>query len=530
MAAPFIPSGDDLRPFAAELWLIGGIAANLLVPFFNRRPNFWCAAVTLACLVLGIIALVVVGDRPALAGPHLHGMLLSDSIAWLWKIVLLGFVAGVVVLWIGHSGRSLRQGDGPEYFILLLGATLGMCLMASTTHLLMIFMAVAIASLPGYLLAGFAKQNKRSAEASLKYVLLGAVTSAILIYGTSFLYGLYGTLQLSEISPKLSGAAAAALAVALIGLLVGIGFKISAVPLHFWCPDVFEGAQIEVTTFLSVASKGAALILLLRIVQAMPVGHLAQIVGLIGAITATVGNTAAFTQNNIKRLLAYSSIAQAGYMMCLIAGVGGSENSPGGSDAISQALILYLVIYAVMNLGAFAAAAIVIRQHGERLENFAGLGRSSPLVAGSLFCCLVSLIGLPPLAGFGAKVNILWVLAGDGKLGAGLVVVIVLNTVLSAFYYFRIIRGMYLEPASDQSRTRRLFSRDPLGVLVTSVCAGGLVVLFFGFGPLYAVTAHRGKPTAPGLAEKHSSPDLFSGRPGGAPFSPVGMVPRWGYR
>jgi NADH-quinone oxidoreductase subunit N len=488
---PFIPSATDIRPFSAEIWLIGGIVANLLVPFFTRRANTACAVVTLGSLMLASASLFVVGTGPVVIGQHVSGLLMFDSTAFFWKTILLLFVFGVVVLWIGHTGRTLRAGDAPEFFVLLLGATLGMCLMASTTHLLMIFMAVAMASLPSYLLAGFAKQNKRAAEASLKYVLFGAVTGAIMIYGISFLYGLYGTLQLTDLATKLPTGGAAALAVAMAGLLIGIGFKISAVPLHFWCPDVFEGSTIEVTTFLSVASKGAALMLLLRIIETIGPGHFASVVGLLGALTATVGNVAAFTQTNIKRLLAYSSIAQAGYMLCLIsaAGAGGSV------DTISQALMLYLVIYAVTNLGAFAAAAVVIRQNGEHLENFAGLGRSSPLVAASFFCCLISLIGLPPFAGFGAKVNVLWVLAGNGAFGAILVAVIVLNTVLSAFYYFRIIRVMYLEPANDQSRARRLWTRDPLGVLVGSVCAAVLVLMFFAFGALYSITSH--KPSVP---------------------------------
>jgi NADH-quinone oxidoreductase subunit N len=489
-ADSFIPSAADIRPFAAEIWLIGGIAANLIVPFATRRPNFACAGATLIAIFFALASLLSTGAGTAVSGQHLHGLLMFDSTAYLWKVILLLFVCGVIVLWLGHSGRSLRHGDAPEFFVLLLGATLGMCLMASTTNLLMMFMAIAMASLPSYLLGGFAKQNRRAAEASLKYVLFGAVTGAILIYGMSFLYGLFGTLQLDELTGKLPSAGSAALAVGMVGLLIGIGFKISAVPLHFWCPDVFEGATIEVTTFLSVASKGAALVLLLRIVQTIGGGHFSTVVGMLGILTATVGNTAAFTQKNIKRLLAYSSIAQAGYMLCLVSGT--------PSDSIAQALIIYLAIYGVMNLGAFAIAAVVIRQNGEDLENFAGLGRSSPLVAGSFFCCLISLIGLPPFAGFGAKVNVLWVLAHGGGFGLLMVVAIVLNTVLSAFYYFRIIRSMYLQPVNDRSRTHKLFARDPLGVLIGSVCAGGLVVLFFAFGPLYSLTSHQSPPTPAG--------------------------------
>jgi NADH-quinone oxidoreductase subunit N len=233
------------------------------------------------------------------------------------------------------------------------------------------------------------------------------------------------------------------------------------------------------------------LVLLLRVVGTIGGAHAGIIVGALGVLTATVGNTAAFAQINIKRLLAYSSIAQAGYMMCLVSAAGGAERT-----AVTQALLLYLIIYAVMNLGAFAVAAVVIRQNGELLENFAGLARSSPLLAGAFFCALVSLIGLPPFAGFGAKVNVLWVLAHGGGFGLFLVLAIVLNTALSAFYYFRVIRVMYLEPANDRSRTGKLWSRDPLGILISSACAAGLVAMFFAFGALYSITSRHPTPAA----------------------------------
>ncbi len=501
--SPFIPDSDDLRPFSAEIWLIIGIAANLLLPLAVRRPNRVCAGVTLAVLLMGAGSLLGMGQGARWTGPHLRGLLLFDSTAYLWKLILLLFVAGVVLLWLDHSGRKLRQGDGPEFFVLLLGATLGMCLMGSTTNLLMVFMAIAMASLPSYLLAGFSKGSKRAAEASLKYVLFGAVTGAILIYGISFLYGMYGTLQLTELVAKAPVAGqSAVLSLGLIALVVGIGFKISAVPLHLWCPDVFEGASMEVTTFLSVASKGAALVLLLRLVQLMGGSHLGWLVGAAGALTATVGNAAAFAQTNIKRLLAYSSIAQAGYMLCLVA-VAGSEHAGAGSSAgsgtgsgtgsgagvIAQALLIYLMIYAVMNLGAFAIAAVVIRQSDERLESFAGLGRSSPFLAAAMFCCLISLIGLPPFGGFGAKLNGVWVIAQQGIFGRCLLTAVLLNTALSAFYYFRLIKIMYLQPAEKSAGQLRFWTRNPMGAVLGCGCAAALVLMFFGFGWLYTLTS-----------------------------------------
>src|SRR5207302_1959175 len=235
-------------------------------------------------------------------GERFKPMLVTDSVAYFWKVLLLLFVIGIVLMWFSTTADSMHEGDGPEFFTLLVGATLGMALMSSASNLLMLFMAVETASLPSYVLAGFRKTNRIGAEASLKYVLFGAATSAVMVYGVSMLYGLYGTLQVEELGrAMMASQTSALLAVAIFGLIVGIGFKISAVPFHFWCPDVFEGASIDVSAFLSVASKGAALMLLLRqlMVIADTLGYhnaphvslmaIAAALGVLGAITATVG-------------------------------------------------------------------------------------------------------------------------------------------------------------------------------------------------------------------------------------------------
>src|SRR3954463_12281637 len=278
---PFIPGWDaghglGMRPFVGELWLIGTIVAVLLTPFFTpRRLNVACALVTLAGLAMAFISVLAVNVDPDIVGVHFRGLLVSDQLAVLWKLMLLLFVMGIVLMWFSTTAGTMHEGDGPEFFTLLLGATLGMSLMASTANLLMLFMAVEMASLPSYVLAGFRKTHRVGAEASLKYVLFGAATSAVMVYGLSLLYGLYGTLQVDQIAIAMAKGGtvgignAALLAVAVFGLIVGVGFKISAVPFHFWCPDVFEGASIEVSAFLSVASKGAALALLLRVLMTM---------------------------------------------------------------------------------------------------------------------------------------------------------------------------------------------------------------------------------------------------------------------
>jgi NADH-quinone oxidoreductase subunit N len=487
IGVPYLPGAAELRPFAAELWLVGGIVANLLVPLFVRRPNLTCGVVTLAVLAGAVASLLLGWDAAAAPAEHLRGMLLSDDLSARWKAVLLPFVAGVVVLWMGHSRRSAAEQDGPPFLVLLLGATLGLSLMASTDHLLMIFLAVAMASLPSYALAGVRTGSRRASEAALKYVLFGAVVGAVLAYGLSFLYGLTGSLHLSALGTTSSSAA---LGVGLVGLAVGAGFKASAVPLHFWVPDVFEGAPIEVTAFLSVASKGAGLVLLLRVVQAasgvMP--SVPVVVGIVGAVTATVGNAAALSQRNVKRLLAYSSVAQAGYMLCALA-------VPGRAGPV---LIAYLAVYAVMNLGAFAVTATVVGRTGsESVDAFGGLGRSSPVLAGSMLACLVSLIGLPPVGGFWAKLGVLVVLGHGGRLGVALIAVIGVNTVVSAFYYFRLVRAMYLRPMGSQATVG---AWEPVGLWLGGACAAALAALFIAAGPLLGGASRGGPAPTPPLA------------------------------
>jgi NADH-quinone oxidoreductase subunit N len=429
----------------------------------------------------------------------------------------------------------MHEGDGPEYFTLLLAATLGMALMGSASNLLMLFMAVEMASLPSYVLAGFRKTHRIGAEASLKYVLFGAATSAVMAYGLSLLYGLYGTLQLytTQAGPGLAelmvvqGATSPLLVVAVFGLIVGVGFKISAVPFHFWCPDVFEGASIDVTTFLSVASKGAGLVLLLRVAMAVaeaagyqPIGvttWTAVVIGVLGSLTCTVGNTAAYFQNNIKRLLAYSSIAHAGYMLCAVSLlVRHGQDLPDPGNAAAQAVLVYLAVYVFMNLGAFTVAALVARQAGtEDLSGYRGLGRRSPLLAGCMTVFLLSLIGLPPLAGFWAKVNVLLVLIQNGGWWWVLVAVIGVNTIVSAFYYFRVIKPMYLESSDAPS-----FTPGPLGTGLGVACAVVLVVLFVGWNGVSSLSTAYSRLRPAGAPAAGAPPTTQPSPPG-----PVAAAP-----
>ena len=513
IGAPFIPhwneafphSGDGfLKPFVADLWLIVTIVAVLVTPFFTRKSNLACALVALAGLTGALLCLLVVGQGPEVVGVHFRGLLVIDGFAIFWKALLIVFVMGIILMWLSVSASGMHEGDGPEFFVLLLGATLGMSLMSSTSNLLMIFLAIELASLPSYVMAGFRKTHRVGAEASLKYVLFGAATSAIMVYGLSILYGMYGTLDMhgaGGIAAKMaaSNGGGALLAVSVFGLIVGIGFKISAVPFHFWCPDVFEGASIDVSAFLSVASKGAALTLLLRQLMLIAdafgyqnaphvsLAALAGVIGTIGAVTATVGNTAAFVQTNIKRLLAYSSIAHAGYMLCALSLLVSHNNHPitiGNVNSPAQAILLYLAVYMFMNLGAFTVAGLVYRQTGsELIADYSGLGRRSPVLAGCMFCCMVSLIGLPPFAGFVAKLNLMLVLINNGGYWWLLVAVIGVNTILSAFYYFRVIKAMFLRDNDEPA-----FVPNPLGTAIALCSAIMLLAMLVGYGPFTNLT------------------------------------------
>jgi NADH-quinone oxidoreductase subunit N len=505
ISRPYIPGWHDLGPFVAECCLTATLVALLIAPFFARRRNLVCFLVSLVGTTLALVCLLWFGIPAAHADqPPLNGILISDSFSMFWKAMLLVFTIGILLLWRGTTAAEMREGDAAEFLTLLIAATLGMCLMASTSNLLLIVMAVELASLPSYILAGFGKTHSRGAEASLKYVLFGAACSAVMIYGLTFLYGLYGTLDFAAISQRINAGAIAypaLLTIAFFGLLIGIGFKIAAVPFHFWCPDVFEGASIEVSAFLSVASKGAGLVLLLRLLMTLsdalqyrfeqPLIAIAWTIGIVGAITATVGNAGAFAQNNIKRLLAYSSIAHAGYMLCALSLVfnlnAHQTDAVTGINAPAQALLFYLAVYLFMNLGAFAVAGVVYRITGSHeLPAFNGLVRRNPVLAHSMLACMVSLIGLPPLGGFIAKLNLMLVLMNNGGAWWALVGVIAINSIASAFFYFRILRAMYLQPPGDQAA----FAGQPLGVAVAATCAIVLVVMFILANPINSLTRH----------------------------------------
>ena len=455
-----IPSWSDLHPFLPELVLLATISIVLLIPVFSPRKNNLAVGVAaafgvfIAILALLTIHITATGISPG--SSYFNAMLIMDPFAWFFKLAIFIFVLLVIALWAFTTRDTMGPGDGPEFFTLLLSATTGMALMGSTTNLLMIFLAVEMASLPSYILAGFRKTHRPGAEAALKYVVFGAVTSAVMLFGMSLLYGLTGSLDIATLAQAgiQSPATSAVVILGLVGILVGIGFKIAMVPMHFWAPDVFEGTHIDVAAFLSVASKAAGLTLLLRIVLAVTStttlagaatnAWLSPTLLILGGITCFWGNLAAYAQNNIKRLLAYSSIAHAGYMLL------GISVALGDSRLRSvEALLFYLFMYLFMNAGAFIAAAAIAQRLGtEDIRQYAGLGRRSMILALTMTVFLFSLIGIPPMIGFGAKLKLFIVLMqAHSTVGYIAIAILGVNTILAAFYYFRIIKAMWLTPS-----------------------------------------------------------------------------------
>jgi NADH-quinone oxidoreductase subunit N len=497
------PVAGDFFPYAPELAWVGVLCLLMIAPLIIGRNAKTTA--TLALIGIAVIAWFtwqVAGTvaaeptsrlSPPGEGQIATGILIADNLSIFFKMVLLVFLVGVTALW--WVGSSEKERNGPEFFVLLLASGLGMALMVSTQNLLMIVVAIEFASLPSYALVGFDKTNRRSAEASLKYMMFGAISAAVMLYGVSLLYGYFDTLNIAQIAAglgeKLTGPDAVVIGFGLFCFFVGIAFKISAVPFHFWCPDAFQGAKIEVTTWLSVASKAAGLLLLLRIVHVVSTaGHtgtltaLAWVIGIFAAVTCTYGNFAAYLQTSVTRLLAYSSIAHAGYML-MAAAIFVHPSEMESFPAIS-AVLAYVVIYMFMNLGAFGVTALVRWEHDgdDSLRAFSGLARRNLALAVPMIFCLVSLVGLPPFAGFVAKY---YLISALGEAGTGLcwalVVVAVINTLISLWYYMRVVVVMTLR---DEGKPA--FEAPAGGALLVNICGALLLVLLVLAQPLKART------------------------------------------
>jgi NADH-quinone oxidoreductase subunit N len=556
---PSVEGGNlilSLLNFAPEVVLCVGVVFLLLLRLFRTFDKTHMSGIALLFTLIALAVSIiqwngefgleepdkrfpswVFGDRGS-------GLLIYDHFTVYIRCFLYGFTA--LVIWLSMLTGIPDREDSADFYVLLLGSIIGMALMASSLHLLMVFIAIEMASLPSYALAGFLKGRRESSEAALKYVVYGGGAAGVMLYGISLLAGKFGTGYLPDIAAGFAMALRPGpegivtvdpiLILGTLFVLVGIAFKLAAVPFHFWCPDVFEGASAEVAGFLSVASKGAALALLARFTLMLGgldpvVGDTAQVANLpwmavirylvpalafFAALTATFGNLAAYRQTNLKRLLAYSTIAHAGYMMMALC----TMNRKG-----VEAMTFYLAAYLFMNLGAFAVVAFLRNQTGsEDLADFRGLVRRSPVLVVTLAFFLLSLLGLPPLVGFAAKFQVFAVLwtegqayyaAGQPGLGAtliGLLIIGGLNTVISAVYYIRVLKVMTLDTSVED------LEGGAAPRLRVPVLAGFYAVLLagatLGLGVLWDDLASYTKTTAARFRLKPGI-DVAQGPPGG---------------
>ena len=495
----------SLRIFTPELALSGGIVLMLLarlVGLDKQLPTHWIALwATLAAFAVALVYFFDFTRNDYGPVEFFQGLMVFDRLAACFRLGLLLFLVFVITLTV--LGGIPDREDAPDFYTLLLGAAVGMLIMGSANHLLMVFLGVEMASVPSYAMVGFLKGRRQSSEAALKFVVYGAGAAGVMLYGISLIAGMLGTAELPELASRLQalyagGQATLAdptvriLALGLLMTLAGFAFKLSVVPFHFWTPDAFHGAPAEIGGFLSVASKAAAFVLLVRVLLSvvdLPLGNelsgvsmtLGVGLGVIAAITATFGNLAAYAQTNMKRLLAYSTIAHAGYMLMAVAALvvlraGAESNTAEASFRSGRAvegLLYYLAAYLFMNLGAFAITALIRNEiFSEEIDDYRGLGYQAPVLAVGMGACLFSLVGLPPLGGFVGKLFVFASLYDAGSVHPamwGILAIGCLNTVFSLFYYLRVLKTMYLSERPAGARPVRVPVGSTAGVFVLLV-------------------------------------------------------------
>src|SRR5580765_311575 len=465
-----MPPGISLTDFyyiLPELVLTVGallvLSADVALPKSQRAALAWVTLLALGATAVSLLPFT--STRVEVA----HGLMAVDQFALFFKVIFLGSAAITVLMSIRYLAVD---GASPgEYYFLILCATLGMFVMAGGIDLITIFIGLETMAVSFYILAGFIKPNQRSNEAAVKYFLLGAFSLGILLYGMSLMYGLSGTTNLRTMATVFSGQEQdPRLVLAVILVVAGVGFKIAAVPFHMWAPDVYEGAPTPITAFLSVGSKAASFAMVIRIfVEGLPSMNAdwRLLFEVLAIVTMTVGNVAAVTQTNIKRMLAYSSIAHAGYI--LIGIVAWTPTNPRG---ITAALI-YLLIYSFMQLGAFAVVVMLRRQDvvGDELKDFSGLAFRNPFAAFAMLLFMLSLGGIPPTAGFMGK---FWLFSAaiDARY-YGLALIGVLNSAISLYYYIRIVVFMYLKKETIGSQP----TTSPALAVVLGVAVLGTLVI-----------------------------------------------------
>lgn len=476
---------DSLRWFAPESILVAGILAILLVDLVQRGSSRKTAgALALLTLVASGAALALTSDG---ASRGLFGGLIArDPFAdfWKWLFLLVTMAVGIIS---ARSKETIDYTDGdkdaPEYYALALTVCLGLFLMASATDLLMAYLSIEMVSILSFVMAGYKRRDRRSSEAALKYAIYGGVASGVMLYGLSLLYGMAGSTSLAAIrEAAVVNSSPATLILAVVLAMAGFGYKIASVPFHMWCPDVYEGAPTPVTAFFSVGPKAAGFALLMRFFTgAVPSEVFTEAGALFGAnpwpvflgaiavATMTLGNLVAIVQQNVKRMLAYSSIAHAGYVL-----LGLCVLTPSGQ----QAMMFYLVAYLFMNVGAFLVViALIEKGFGETVEDFKGLGYRAPFLGVTMAIFLFSLTGLPPTAGFAGKFLLFAsLLQKGGTLLVTLALIGLVNSAISLYYYARLLKAMYLDKPAEGAGAVEVDRQHSvvLGVLAVPVVLFGV--------------------------------------------------------
>ena len=474
-------SGQDFVTISPLVAAILTAAAILIVDLI--APGRSAVAVATSLVGLGITAALtlIVGVNPASA---FGGAYTVDALTTFLDVLFIVIIAMTIVF--GPDYLVPRGLPVAEFATILVFAMTGAMLIAASTDLLILFLGLELMVLPGYLLAGFHKTDGYSTEGAIKYFLLGSFSSAIFLFGLAFVWGLTGTTRVDEIAAALAGIVAGAaplspgLAMGLAFMTTGVAFKIAAVPFHYWTPDAYQGSPTPITGYLSVLPKVGAFALILRLfVEAL--APLADwwlpVMVVLAAATMTLGNLVALTQDNVKRMLAYSSIAHTGYMLVGLAAWAGD---PDGRLGGLEALLFYGAAYAFMNLGAFAVVAALQKRTGvtSSLATFAGLGRREPLLGILMTLFLLSLTGIPPTAGFFAKANIIIAAVQAGGPLTILAIIVVLNAAAAAFYYLRVVVYMFMRDSATETPALRHGA-----LLWSGLAAASALTILLGFFP-----------------------------------------------
>lgn len=445
----FVAPNIDYHAFGPELALVGALVAVLVVDLIKPDGNNPFLSSIAGLGVLGAMIPVITLATDGADRFLFDGAYVVDNFSLVLKALFL--VSGYVVILM--STNYIAEGDYAEgeYYFLLLSSLLGMTLMASARDLITVFIALELLSIPAYMLAGWRKRDLIGNEAGVKYYLMGVFASAVLLYGMSILFGVAGDTRLAEIGQAIAGGAGETplITLAIVFVVVGFAFKVSAVPFHTWAPDVYQGAPTPITAFLAVASKAAGFVALVQVVFIAFAGRsdiIQPLMWVLAAATMTIGNLIALRQTNVVRLLAYSGVAQAGFILAPLSV---------DSDLSLQAVITYLVIYAAMNLGAFAAVIGIARKtRSGEISSFGGLFEYAPGLTVILSLFLFSLAGIPPLGGWLAKFVVFRALA-DANTASGYVMgaIVAVNSVIALYYYANVAREMWMKPVPDGDRS-----------------------------------------------------------------------------